>query len=338
MQNQVINFTDEEIAIEAERLHSQLKEVGWTLSDCEIIAPITLEINQLKKEKNAVILAHSYQTPDIIYGVSDFAGDSLGLSKKAANSEADIILFAGVVFMAETAKILSPDKTVLVPTREAGCSLADSISVEDVRNLRKQYPSVPVICYVNTTAEIKAEVDICVTSANVEKIVSQLDSERIIFLPDVNMASYLRKVVPDKEVIDFNGTCIVHDNIQPESINATRDRFPGVVVLAHSECPPDVLDRVDFVGGTTDMINYISDHPDDKKFMIASECGLADRLGIDFPDREFLGTCVLCPYMKTNDLRNILQALKDPQADQIIEINEEIRKKAKKSLDRMLEY
>ena len=164
-----------------------------------------------------------------------------------------------------------------------------------------------------------------------------MTDERIIFLPDINVANYLRKVVPEKEIIDFNGTCIVHENISPLTIDGLRDNYIDLKVLAHSECPPDILDRVDFVGGTSDMINYIKDHPKEKKFMITSECGLSDRLSIDFPDRQFLGTCVLCPYMKMNRLDNILDTLKNPQPDQIIEIDEEIRKKAKKSLDRMFE-
>ncbi len=337
MTSELIQFSDNEIRDEALRLHTDLENVGWSLTDCEFIAPTTLEINKLKKEKNAVILAHSYQSPDIIFGVGDISGDSLGLSIEASKTKADIILFAGVVFMAETAKILSPDKTVIVPSIDAGCSLADSITVDDVKKFRKQYPGVPIVCYVNTTAAIKAEVDVCVTSANVEKIVKNMKEKRIIFLPDVNMANYLRKIVPKKEIIDFNGTCIVHDNINPLTIDGLRESYTDLIVLAHSECPPDVLDRVDFVGGTSDMIRYIEDHPTEKKFMIASECGLSDRLSVDFPDRQFLGTCVLCPYMKMNRLDNILSALKNPQTAQIIEIDEEIRKKAKKSLDKMFE-
>lgn len=337
MTSELLQFSKEEIKSESERLYGKLKEVGWTYSDCEFISPTTLEINKVKKEKNAVILAHSYQSPDIIFGVADYSGDSLGLSIEASKTQADIVLFSGVVFMAETAKILSPNKTVIVPSIDAGCSLADSITADDVKKLKAQYPGVPIVCYVNTTAAVKAEVDICVTSANVEKIVKNLKDDRIIFLPDINMANYLRKVVPEKEIIDYNGTCIVHENIQPSSIDSIQLMHKDVIVLAHSECPPDVLDRVDFVGGTSDMIRYIKENPDKKKFMIASECGLSDRLSVDFPDRSFLGTCVLCPYMKMNQLDNILQALKDPKPNQVIEIEEEIRIRAKKSLDKMFE-
>ncbi len=331
-----MRFTTEEIEKETERLLENMQHRGWDRTDCEIIAPLTLEINKLKKEKNAVILAHSYQTPDIVFGVADYSGDSLGLSKIAAGVDADIIVFAGVVFMAETAKILSPEKTVIVPSVDAGCSLADGVTAEDVRELREKYPGVPIVLYVNSNADVKAEVDVCVTSANVEKIVSEMPEDRIIFLPDKNMANYLRKVT-NKEIIDWDATCIVHDNIRPDSITEFRHVFgEDVIVLAHSECPPDVLDRVDMVGGTGDMINFIKEHPDKKKYMLATECGLADRLAIEFPDREFLGSCVMCPYMKQNNLRNILLALQDPKPEQIIDLPPEIIQEAKKSLEKMV--
>jgi len=331
-----MQFSEEEIQHEASRLLEKLSHRGWDRTDCEIIAPITLEINKLKREKNTVILAHSYQTPDIIFGVADYSGDSLGLSKRAAETDADTILFAGVVFMAETAKILSPEKTVIVPSVDAGCSLADGVTAEDVRMMREKYPGVPIVLYVNSNADVKAEVDICVTSANVEKIVNAMPEDKIIFLPDKNMANYLRKVT-DKEIIDWDATCIVHDNIRPESITEFRNDFgEDIIVLAHSECPPDVLDRVDLVGGTGDMISFIKENPEKKKYMLATECGLADRLAVEFPDREFLGSCVMCPYMKQNSLRNILQALKDPLPEQIIEIEPEIISKARNSIDKMV--
>ncbi len=332
-----MNFTEEEIQTEADRLFTKLKGAGWDHSDCEIIAPLTLEINQIKKKKNAVILAHSYVTPDIIFGVSDYSGDSLGLSNEAAKTSADIIVFSGVVFMAETAKILSPDKTVLIPSKEAGCSLADAITAEDMRQLRDQYPGIPIVAYVNTTAEVKAEADVCVTSANVERIVEKLEGDTIVFVPDKNMGKYLSRT-SSKKVITYDGTCIVHDNIQPDSLDIQRNRFgEDLVILAHSECPPDILDRVDVVEGTTGMQRYIIEHPEKKKIMLATECGLADRFSVEFPDREFIGSCVMCPYMKKNELRNILQVLRDPRPDQIINLDEEIRVKAKRSLDKMFE-
>ena len=332
-----IKFSDEEIDQETERLFSKLTHVNWSRPDCELIAPLTLEINKIKKEKNTVILAHSYQTPDIIFGVADFSGDSLGLSREAAKTEADTILFAGVVFMAETAKILSPHKTVIVPKIEAGCSLADSITGEDVRELRTKYPGIPIIAYVNTTADVKAEVDVCVTSANVLEIVNSIESDKIIFLPDKNMADYIRKET-GKEVIDWEGLCIVHEEFNPESVIEVRDMFDDIYVIAHSECPPEVLDKVDMIGGTTDMKNYIEANPDQIKLFLVTECGLSDRFAVEYPDREFYGTCSLCPYMKMNSLANILEALKNPTDEQIITLDEELMNKARGSLERMLEY
>lgn len=332
-----MEFDEATIQKETDRLFGYLSKLDWSRIDCEIIAPITLEINTIKKEKNAVILAHSYQRPDIIFGISDFSGDSLGLSREAAKTDADIILFAGVIFMAETAKILSPEKTVIVPSIEAGCSLADAITGEDVIDLRKKYPGVPIVAYINTNADVKAEVDICVTSANVVDIVNSIDSDRIIFLPDKNMANYLRKE-SGKEIIDWEGKCIVHEEFVPESIFALRDLHKDIVILAHSECPPDVLDAVDLVGGTSDMKNYIEANPEQKKLFLVTECGLSDRFAVEYPDREFYGTCVLCPYMKKNELRNILEALKNPKEEQIITLDEDLRIRAKVSIDKMLAY
>jgi len=331
-------YDDHTIEEEAKRLHASLSRVHWSYSDCEIIAPLTLEINELKKEKNAVILAHSYQTPDIVFGVADFTGDSLGLSKAAANTTAETIIFAGVVFMAETAKILSPDKQVIIPSLDAGCSLADSITGADVRKLKEQHPDAPVIAYVNTTADVKAETDICVTSANVEKVVTQLPDEKIIFIPDRNMANYLRKLVPDKEIISWDGGCVVHEEYKPESVQAIRTQYVDLMVIAHSECPGEVLDEVDLVGGTSDMQRFIEDHPEQKRYFLVTECGLSDRFAVEYPDREFYGTCSLCPYMKEVQLRNILQALKSPQPDQIVNLDPVIMQKAKSSLDEMLKY
>ena len=336
---QELVFEDNQIEAEAVRLHNSLKKVHWTYDDCLLIAPLTLEINQLKKEKNAVILAHSYQTPDIVFGVADFTGDSLGLSKEAAKTDADTIIFAGVVFMAETAKILSPEKTVIVPSRAAGCSLADSITGEDVRKIKEEHPGTKVIAYVNTTADVKAETDICVTSANVEKVVTSLPDEKIIFIPDRNMANYLRKLVPNKEIISWaDGACIVHEEYRPESITSVKTQFVDLMVIAHSECPSEVLDEVDMVGGTSDMQNYIEDHPDQKKFFLVTECGLSDRFAIEYPDREFYGACSLCPYMKEVMLKNILESLKNPSDDQIITLDADIMSMAKGSLDEMLKY
>lgn len=332
-----LKFDEETMQKEVDRLYSHLDKVGWSRSDCEIIAPLTLEINKIKKEKNAVILAHSYQRPDIIFGIADYSGDSLGLSREAAATDADIILFAGVVFMAETAKILSPEKTVIVPRRDAGCSLADSITAADVRNLKKKYPSIPVVAYINTNADIKAEIDYCVTSANVIQIVESIESDEIIFLPDKNMANYIRKST-GKTVIDWEGKCIVHEEFSPESVIEVKEMHSDIMVIAHSECPPDVLEKVDMIGGTSDMKRFIENNPDTKKLFLVTECGLSDRFAVEYPDREFYGTCSLCPYMKMNDMKNILDALLHPKDEQIITLDEEIRVKAKKSIEKMLAF
>ncbi|MCY3410300.1 MAG: quinolinate synthase NadA [Candidatus Heimdallarchaeota archaeon] len=332
-----MEFDNATLKAEADRLYDHLKKVDWSYSDCEVIAPLTLEINRIKKEKNAVILAHSYQRPDIIFGVSDFSGDSLGLSREAAKTDADMILFAGVVFMAETAKILSPDKIVIVPSVDAGCSLADAITGEDVKQLRAQHPGVPVVAYINTNADVKAEVDFCVTSANVIEIVQSIESDKIIFVPDKNMANYIRKET-GKEIIDWEGKCIVHEEFQPQSIFDVREMHKDIIVIAHSECPPEVLDVVDIVGGTSDMKRFIENNPNQKKLFLVTECGLSDRFAVEYPDREFYGTCSICPYMKKNDLKKILDALVNPADEQIITLDEDLRIRAKKSIDRMLEF
>jgi quinolinate synthase len=249
---------------ESERLFEHLKNNGWKLPDCQLIAPITLEINQLKKKQNAIILAHSYQTPDIMYGVADYIGDSYGLSKIASETNAQAIIFCSVEFMGETAKILNPNKKVLVPSK-AGCSLADSITAQDVRDLKTKHPGVPVICYVNTSAEVKAESDICCTSSNVYNIIRNLPQQEIIFIPDKLMAANLQKEFPlqearGKRIITWTGTCIVHEQFTPSSVEVVRQQYPGVKVLAHPECTQEVASKADFVGSTSAMLEFIKEH------------------------------------------------------------------------------
>jgi len=317
---------------EVERLYEKLKHVGWTRQDCEIYAPLTEEINQLKKEQDAIILAHSYQSPDIVYGVADFIGDSYGLSQIAAQHPASKIIFCSVHFMGETAKILSPEKEVLVPAK-AGCSLADSITAEDVRKLKEEHPGVPVACYVNTSAAVKAECDVCVTSSNVVEIIEKLPGEKVIFVPDKYMADYLRRKT-DKEIIDWNGVCIVHEEFTSDSIKAVREQYPGVEILVHPECSSSVIDEADLVGSTSTMIQYIEDSNSDQ-YMIVSECGLTDRVKAEMPEKKVVGACALCPYMKSIMLKDVLTALKEPRPDQRITIDPDMLTKAKKSLDEM---
>lgn len=327
-------FSSAQLEAESTRLHAKLQNVGWSLDECKVYAPMTLEINQLKKEQDAIILAHSYQSPDIIYGVADFVGDSYGLSKIAAEHSAKKIIFCSVYFMGETAKILSPEKEVLVPSR-AGCSLADSITAEDVRQLKKKHPGVPVVCYINTSAEVKAESDVCVTSSNVLQIIEALPSEDIIFIPDKYMADYIRRSTK-KNIISWPGVCIVHEEFTAESIKAVREQHPGVQILVHPECTASVIDEADMVGSTSAMIDYVKKSPRDQ-FMIVSECGLSDRIKAEEPEKKIVGACAMCPYMKSIMLKDVLVALKEPRPEQMVEMDEQILLKSKKSLDRMFE-
>ena len=271
--------------------------------------------------------------PQIIFGVADFVGDSLSLSEEAINVTADIIVFCGVEFMAETAKLLNNEKLVLLPSPDAGCSLASGITPSDVRELREKYPGIPIVCYVNTTAEVKAECDICVTSANVVDVISKLDSDTIIYLPDKHMAKNLSPLT-DKKIIGWDAECIVHNQFTGEQIKSLRQQYPGIKILAHTECDPSVALEADLVGSTSNMIKYV-ESSSNNDFALITECGLSERLRVDFPDKNFFGSCVLCPYMKTINLDNILQVLESPQPEQIIEIPLEIQDRARKSLERM---
>lgn len=336
-----------EIEQEAERLLRALMHVDcdphgrtWNLDTCREIAPLTLEINQLKKEKDAVILTHSYVEPEIIYGVGDFKGDSYYLSEKAKESRAKVIVFAGVVFMAETAKILSPDALVVVPDRHSGCSLADSIDGDGVRRLKRLYPDATVVCYINSTAEVKAESDVCVTSSNVYDIVANLPARRVLFVPDRLMAENVRAEMKrrgvDKEIVSSDGTCMVHDQFTPAQIADARAQFPGLKVVAHPECTADVAAVADFVGSTTAMMKYVKTTPA-PYFLMLTECGLVSRLQVEDPEKNFIGGCRLCPYMKMNTLEKVRDALKAPRPEQIITLDEDLRQRAARCIDRMFE-
>ena len=339
--------TDPAIETEAERLLGSLMHVDcdphgrkWNLETCREIAPLTLEINRLKREKEAVILAHSYVEPEIIYGVSDFKGDSYYLSDMAKKSQAKVIVFAGVVFMAETAKILSPQAQVVVPDRHSGCSLADSIDGEGVRKLKALYPGAPVVCYINSTAEVKAESDVCVTSGNVYDIVANLPSHRIIFVPDRLMAENIRSELKrrgvSKEIISSDGTCLVHDQFTPEQIAQARVQFPGLKVVAHPECTAEVAALADFVGSTSGMMKYVKT-TNAPYYLMLTECGLVGRLQVETPEKSFIGGCRLCPYMKMNTLEKVRDALLAPRPDQIITLDEDLRRRAARCIERMFE-
>ncbi|MDG2254084.1 MAG: quinolinate synthase NadA [Opitutaceae bacterium] len=339
-------FTETEIEIEAERLLSRLMHVEcdsrrtWNIDECRKIAPLTLEINQLKKDKGAVILSHSYVEPEIIYGVADHMGDSYSLSLKAKQANAEKIVFAGVVFMAETAKILSPDAEVLAPDRNSGCSLADSLSGQQLRELKASYPDAGVVCYINSTAEVKAECDVCVTSSNVYKIVAAMPQKQILFVPDRLMADNIRvemkKLGIDKEIVSSDGTCIVHDQFDPNLIAESREKFPGLKVVSHPECTMDITGLSDYVGSTGGMMQYVK-QTEAPYFMMLTECGLVERIEVESPDKRFISGCKLCPFMKMNSLEKIRESLIAPRPDQVIELEEGLRLRALGAIERMFE-
>ena len=310
------------------KISKVLPEVVWPT-----FAPYIYRINQLKKEKNAVILAHNYQTPEIYHGVSDFSADSLALAVEAAKTKADIIVMCGVHFMAETAKLMSPEKKVLLPDMRAGCSLAASITGDDVRNLKKKYPGVPVVSYINTSADVKAETDVCCTSANAVKIVKSLGVNKVIFLPDVYLAKYVASQT-DVEIISWKGTCEVHEQFNDEEINQIRKNNPGIKIIAHPECPPDVINASDFAGSTSGMIKYVKDNQP-KKVMMVTECSMSDNVQVDNPNVEFIRPCNLCPHMKNITLPKVLECLEN-ETNEII-LDQETIEKARKSVERMAE-
>lgn len=338
--------TGQAIEQESERLFRALLHVDcepgrqWNLEACRRIAPLTLEINRLKREQDAVILTHSYVEPEIIYGIGDFKGDSYFLSLQARDSRAKKIVFAGVVFMAETAKILSPGATVVVPDRGSGCSLADSIDGDGVRRLKALYPGAAVVCYINSTAGVKAESDVCVTSANVYDIIARLPERRILFVPDRLMADNVRAELKRrgvaKEIISSDGTCIVHDQFDPAFIAEARVRFPGLKVVAHPECTAEVAAAADYVGSTGGMMKYVKSTPA-PYFLMLTECGLVGRLQVEDPEKRFIGGCRLCPYMKLNSLEKVRDALAAPRPDQIVTLDETVRRRAARCIERMFE-
>ena len=311
-----------------ERLQKLIPEPEWRLQ-----APLIHEINRLKAERGAVILAHNYQVPQIFYGIADFNGDSLGLAREAMAVEQPMIVFCGVHFMAETAKILNPEKTVLIPDLDAGCSLSESITASDVRLLKERYPGVPVVSYVNTPAAIKAESDICCTSANARKVVESLGVDRVIFLPDEYLAQNVQTET-DVEIIAWKGRCIVHEQFTVEELRAYRQQFPDLVILAHPECSPDVCAEADFVGSTTGMVNYV-DRTSAGRLLLVTECSMSDNVQEAHPEKELVRPCTLCPHMKRITLEKTLASLRYGQYE--VDVPEEVRVRAHRAVERMLE-
>ena len=314
----------------------RLGDEGYDRARCAEIASLARQITDLKRERNAVILAHNYQRPEI-FEVADFVGDSLELARKATAVEADVIVFCGVHFMAETAKILNPQKTVLLPNLAAGCSLADSITGEALaerrEELRKAFPDLAVVTYVNTTADVKAESDVCCTSSNAARIVQALPNENILFTPDENLAAYVQSQT-SKNVIAWNGNCYVHHQIRPEHIQRVRDAMPHVKVVVHPECRSDVLALADAVLSTSGMIDYAR-KSDAREFLVVTECGLSDRLLLELPEKKFYKACKLCQYMKMITLEETAEALRRMQHSIVIE--EAVRARAERAIRRMFE-
>ena len=332
----------------AEHLFDKLKNIKlggnvcvYSFKKCEELVPLINEINNLKDEKNAVILAHSYVSPEIIYGVSDFVGDSYKLSKDAMTTKAKTIVFAAVRFMGETAKILNPEKEVLIPSSLDGCTLADAIDGATVRKLRKEYPDHTFICYVNTTAEVKAECDVCVTSSNVYKVVQNIPNDKIYFLPDkmmgLNLRDEMKRRGAKKDIQFYNGTCYVHVEYQPEQIEKIRLEYPGVRVVSHPECSPEIIKNSDYVGSTSQMLDYMLKSLD-KEFLMLTECGLSSRLQVEMPEKKLVGSCVLCKFMKSNSLPGILRVLKNPTPQDRVILTEEVRARALKCVEAMFRF
>lgn len=310
------------------RVRAVVPEAEWPVH-----APYIDAIERLKRSRGAVVLAHNYQTPEIFHGVADLSGDSLALAQQAAETDADVIVMCGVHFMAETAKMLSPEKTVLIPDLEAGCSLAASITGADVRLLRERYPGVPVVTYVNTSVEVKAESDICCTSSNAVEVVESLGVDRVIFLPDEFLGRYVADNT-DVEVILWKGHCEVHERFTGQELRDYRQAYPGIQIFAHPECPPDVLSEADYVGSTAGLIRHV-DATRPERVVLVTECSMSDNVAVAHPDVEFIRPCNLCPHMKQITLPRILTALERMQYE--VTIDPSIAARGRQAVERMLE-
>ncbi len=326
---------DDDVKAAVDHLYDEVKDFV-TPMEWPTLAPLIHAINKLKKEKNAVVLAHNYMTPDIFHLVGDFRGDSLQLAREAAAVDADVIVQGGVHFMAETSKILAPEKTVLIPDMRAGCSLASSITAADIRLIKAKYPGIPVVTYVNTSAAVKAETDICCTSSNAVQVVEQAakdwGTDTVIMMPD----QYLAKNVAANtgiKIITWAGACEVHELFTGQDVIDLREAHPGVVVLAHPECPPDVLTQADYAGSTSGLANYVKEHSPNKVLLL-TECSMSDNVAMENPDVEFVKPCNLCPHMKRITVENIYDCLVDMKHEVLID--EVTRIKAKSAIDAML--
>jgi quinolinate synthase len=310
-----------------ERLRGVVPDLEWPVH-----APFIAAIQEEKRRRDAVILAHNYQTPEIFHGVADLVGDSLALARLATRVEASTIVLCGVHFMAETAKLLNPEKRVLIPDLRAGCSLAESITAADVRLLRERHPGVPVVTYVNTSAAVKAESDVCCTSANAVEVVESLGAPRVLFLPDEYLARHVATQTA-VQILAWHGHCEVHERFTAAELRAFRRQYPGIEVLAHPECPPDVLAEADFVGSTSGMIRHVGDRRP-RRVVMVTECSMSDNVAVEHPDVEFIRPCALCPHMKRITLPKILHSLR--QGVHEVEVEPRVAARARRAVERML--
>ncbi|MGH1368102.1 MAG: quinolinate synthase NadA [Maritimibacter sp.] len=322
-----------DLAAEMSEIYDRMDRVV-PAPDWAIRAPYVAAINKLKAERGAVILAHNYMTPDIYHGVADFVGDSLQLAIKAAEVEADVIVQGGVHFMAETSKILSPEKTVLMPDMKAGCSLAESITAEGIAEMRAKYPGAKVVTYVNTTADVKAASDICCTSSNAAAIVRAMEGDTVIMTPDMYLAQNVAREVPEKNVVWWEGSCIVHEKFTAKELNEYRQYHPDTQIIAHPECPPDVVDASDFSGSTSGIIKHVRDTKP-KEALLVTECSMASNIADSLPEVEFVGPCNMCPYMQMITLENILYSLHTMTTP--VEVDPAVAEKARVAVQRMID-
>ena len=321
-----------EVEVETAHLYERVKD-HIPLIEWPVYAPYVAAINRLKKERNAVVLAHNYQTPEIYHCVADFVGDSLALAREAAKVDAEIIIQAGVHFMAETSKLLSPDKTVLIPDMKAGCSLAESITGADVRLLRERYPGVPIVTYVNTSAEVKAESDICCTSANAVQVCESFGVDTVLCIPDEFLAQNVAAKT-DVKILTWKGHCEVHERFTAEELLAYKEADPTIQIIAHPECPPEVVKVADFAGSTSGMINYVKDNRP-PKVMLVTECSMAANIESEVPDVQFVKPCNLCPHMKRITLPAILDSLCEMKEE--VTVEPELAARARRAVERMVE-
>tara|TARA_R110002110_G_scaffold79145_15_gene207088 strand:+ start:429 stop:1505 length:1077 start_codon:yes stop_codon:yes gene_type:complete len=319
------------LAREMAPLYAKVKDVIPSI-EWPFFAPMIHAINRLKKERGAAVLAHNYQTPEIFHCVADIAGDSLQLAKEAAKVDADVIVQCGVHFMAETSKLLNPEKTVLIPDMRAGCSLADSITGADVRLLREKFPGVPIVTYVNTSADVKAESDICCTSSNALNIIESFGTERVLCIPDEFLAKNIAKQT-DVKVLAWKGRCEVHERFTAEELRQYRRDDPGIVIIAHPECPPEVIEEADFSGSTSGMINWVKDNQP-KRVVMVTECSMSDNVAVENPNVEFVRPCNLCPHMKRITLTNILESLVYMREE--VTVDPAIAVRARAAVERMI--